>query len=129
MGIFPKQGVELLKTMLAYYFAFNKVIKETEYVHRFPLMLDAIFKEDIDEDNRKLILQFIYKNKPQNEQIIFSIADSKNNTTSVEQYNRSIMCSEAQLISTDLDKERSLLKPFDEKQQSYLYETLKLLEQ
>jgi len=128
-GVFPKQGVELLKTMLSYYFAFNKIIKQTDYVHRFPLMLDAIFKEDIDEDNRKLILQFIYKNKPQNEQIIFSIADSKNNTTSVEQYNRSIMCSAAQLISTDLDKERSLLKPFDEKQQSYLDETLKLLEQ
>ena len=40
MGIFPKQGVELLKTMLAYYFAFNKVIEETEYVHRFPFLLE-----------------------------------------------------------------------------------------
>lgn len=77
MGIFPKQGVELLKTMLAYYFAFNKIIQETTYVHRFPFMLDAIFKEDIDESNRKLILGFIYKNRQKNEQIIFSFAESE----------------------------------------------------
>ncbi len=59
--------------MLAYYFAFNKVIEETEYVHRFPFLLDAIFKEDIDEENRQMILEFIFKNKPKNEQIIFHL--------------------------------------------------------
>lgn len=97
-GSFPKQGVELLKTMLAYYFAFNKEILKTEYVHRFPFMLDAIFKEDIEEDNRKLILEFIYKNRPKNEQIIFSFAESNKNTKTAQEYNNELMNNNANLI-------------------------------
>ncbi|WP_375605111.1 hypothetical protein [Flavobacterium davisii] len=128
MGIFPKQGVELLKTMLAYYFAFNKVIKETEYVHRFPFLLDAIFKEDIDEDNRKIILEFIYKNKPKDEQIIFSIAESKDNKITVNNYNKESMNNEAKLILTDLTNKRSILKPFNMEQKRHLEETMKLIE-
>lgn len=127
MGIFPKQGVELLKTMLAYYFAFNKVIEETEYVHRLPFLLDAIFKEDIDEDNRKLILEFIYENKPKNQQFIFSFSESKKNPKTAGQYNKEIMNNEAKIILTDLDNERSILKPFDAKQEKYLEDTLGLL--
>lgn len=128
MGIFPKQGVELLKTLLAYYFAFNKVIRETEYVHRFPFLLDAVFKEDIEEDNRKLILQFIFRNKPQNEQIIFSFAESAKNLRTATQYNLELMNNEAKLILTDLTNERSILKPFNDGQEEYLQETLKLIE-
>ncbi len=128
MGIFPKQGVELLKTMLAYYFAFNKVIEETEYVHRFPFLLDAIFKEDIDEDNRKMILEFIYRNKPKNEQIIFSFAESIKNPKSANEYNSELMKNEAKLILTDLTTERSILKPINVKQEEYLMETLNLIE-
>ncbi|MCT3642165.1 hypothetical protein CMU11_08265 [Elizabethkingia anophelis] len=128
MGIFPKQGVELLKTMLAYYFAFNKVIEETEYVHRFPILLDAIFKEDIDEDNRKMILEFIFKNKPKNEQIIFSFAESDKNPKTAKEYNDEIMKNEAKLILTDLTSERYILKPFNFEQEEHLEETLKLIE-
>ncbi|QYS89035.1 hypothetical protein [Flavobacterium davisii] len=128
MGSFPKQGVELLQTMLAYYFAFNKVIKETEYVHRFPFLLDAIFKEDIDEDNRKIILEFIYKNKPKDEQIIFSIAESKDNKITVNNYNKESMNNEAKLILTDLTNKRSILKPFNMEQKRHLEETMKLIE-
>ncbi|WP_339653629.1 hypothetical protein [Flavobacterium frigidarium] len=128
MGIFPKQGVELLKTMLAYYFAFNRVIKDTEYIHRLPFLLDAIFKEDIDEVNRKLILKFIYKNKPKNEQIIFSFAESDKNQKTTQQYNRELMNNEAKLILTDLNNERSVLKTLTNDQKEYLEETLKLIE-
>ncbi|CAM3365195.1 ATP-binding protein [Flavobacterium psychrophilum] len=128
MGIFPKQGVELLKTMLAYYFAFNRVIEDTEYIHRLPFLLDAIFKEDIDEDNRKLILKFIYKNKPKNQQIIFSFAESKKNPKTAEEYNKELMKNEAKLILTDLNNERSVLKPLTIDQNEYLEETLKLVE-
>ena len=128
MGIFPKQGVELLKTMLAYYFAFNKVIEETEYVHRFPFLLDAIFKEDIDEDNRKMILEFIFKNKPKNEQIIFSFAESVKNPKTAKEYNEEIMKNEAKLILTDLTNERSILKPFNIEQKEHLEVTMKLIE-
>jgi hypothetical protein len=128
MGTFPKQGVELLKTMLAYYFAFNRVIEETEYVHRFPFLLDAIFKEDIDEDNRKMILEFIYRNKLKNEQIIFSFAESIQNPKSANEYNSELMKNEAKLILTDLTTERSILKPINVTQEEYLMETLNLIE-
>ncbi|KUJ58301.1 hypothetical protein [Chryseobacterium aquaticum] len=128
MGIFPKQGVELLKTMLAYYFAFNKVIEETDYVHRFPFLLDAIFKEDIDEENRKMILGFIYRNKPKGEQIIFSFAESTKNHNSANEYNGELMKNEAKLILTDLTNERSILKYLNSEQEKYLLETLNLIE-
>lgn len=32
LSVFPQQGVELLKTMLAYHFAFNMVINETDEI-------------------------------------------------------------------------------------------------
>lgn len=128
MKIFPKQGVELLKTLLAYYFAFNKLIEKTEYVHIFPFMMDAVFKEDIDEDNRKLILEFIFKNKPSNNQLIFSFAESEKNTKTASEYNKEIMNGEAKLILTDLANERSLLHTLNDKQQEYLEETLFLIE-
>tara|TARA_R110001583_G_scaffold21469_2_gene81548 strand:+ start:1618 stop:3069 length:1452 start_codon:yes stop_codon:yes gene_type:complete len=35
MKLFPQQGVELLKTLLAYYFAFNDLIKDTAYIHTY----------------------------------------------------------------------------------------------
>jgi hypothetical protein len=44
---FPSQGVELHKTILAYNFAFNKLMKDTKTIHRLPFMLDAIFKEGV----------------------------------------------------------------------------------
>jgi hypothetical protein len=128
MHLFPKQGVELLKTMLAYYFAFNKIIKETEYVHRLPFMLDAIFKEDIDRDNKENILKFIYNNKPINEQIIFSIAESEKDEITVAGYNENLMNNEATLIETNLQAERSILKKLNKDQEKYLEETLELID-
>ncbi|WP_347051881.1 hypothetical protein [Flavobacterium olei] len=128
MKIFPKQGVELLKTLLSYYFAFNKVIEQTSYVHVFPFMMDAIFKEDIDEDNRKLILEFIFKNKPSNNQIILSFAESKKNTKTASEYNEEIMNGKAKLILTNLTDERSLLNSINDEQKEYLKETLYLIE-
>ena len=45
---FPCQGVELLKAVMGYHFALNKLISKTHGIHRFPFLLDAIMKEDID---------------------------------------------------------------------------------
>lgn len=54
---FPHQGVALLKTVMAYHFAFNKLISQTSYVHRLPFILDGIFKEDVDPIERERILK------------------------------------------------------------------------
>lgn len=74
---FPSQGVELHKTVMAYHFAFNELISRTKGIHRFPFMLDAILKEDIEQVNLKSILDFVSKNAPKNVQTFFTIAESK----------------------------------------------------
>ena len=53
---------------------FNQIIKNTEYVHRLPFLIDAIFKEDIDGGNKKLILDFVNRNIPIDTQLLVSIA-------------------------------------------------------
>lgn len=74
---FPVQGVELHKTIMAYHFAFNKVIKNTDSIHRLPLLLDAILKEDIDSVSLDLIFKFIYKNRPNDTQLFITMSESK----------------------------------------------------
>ncbi|WP_321306759.1 hypothetical protein [Marinifilum fragile] len=128
MKLFPQQGVELLKTLLAYYFAFNDLIKSTSYVHRLPFVLDAIFKEDVDEANRKLILDFINKNKPADTQIIFSIAESKENKKTAIDYNKEHFSSSAKLIEINTSRERAFLSDFKPEYTEILNETIKLIE-
>lgn len=125
---FTNQGVELLKIILAYNFAFNKIISKTDYVHRFPFMLDAIFKEDIDDNNRAKILTFIKDNKPIDTQVIISIADSKDNKTTANDYNRNFFDGKAKLILINNQKERSFLKEYDNNFDEFLAETLIYIE-
>ncbi len=125
----PKQGVELLKTIMAYNFAFNDIISKTIYVHRLPFLMDAIFEGDFENDNKELILKFISKNHPKDTQNIFSIADSSNNKNSVIQYNKDYFNSEANLICIGKNEnERAFLSEYDNKYDEYLEETFKLLE-
>ncbi len=74
---FPSQGVELHKTVMSYHFAFNNILKDTDELHRFPFLLDAIFKEDIDTENRELIYDFIKSYRPMDTQTIFTVAFSQ----------------------------------------------------
>lgn len=98
VSAFPSQGVELHKTILAYHFAFNKIISKTQYTHRFPFMLDAIFKEDIESDNKNLIIDFISKNGPKDTQLIFSVAETKEQVSTINQYNINYFKGKANII-------------------------------
>lgn len=126
--LFPQQGVELLKTLLAYYFSFNAIITRTSYVHRLPLVMDAIFKEDVDESNRTLILDFINKYKPKDTQIIFSVAESKDNKKTAIDYNKEHFNSSAKLIEINTLKERAFLSDFKTEFEQIKNETLGLME-
>jgi energy-coupling factor transporter ATP-binding protein EcfA2 len=128
MKLFPQQGVELLKTLLAYYFAFNELIKGTSYVHRLPFVMDAIFKEDVDEGNRKLILNFINRNKPIDTQIIFSVAESKDNNKTAIDYDKEHFNESANLIKINTEEERAFLAEYDERYEEIKNDTLKLIE-
>lgn len=83
---FPTQGVENHKVFLAFNFAFNQVIDKTSYIHRLPFLLDAIFNEDIEDDNRKLIIDFIKNHLPSDTQTFITVADSKNQIWSIKDY-------------------------------------------
>lgn len=72
---FPRQGVELHKTVMAYHFALNAMIANSKTAHRLPFLLDAILKEDIDETNLETILTFVGKNLPNDTQAFLSISE------------------------------------------------------
>ncbi|MCM5704844.1 hypothetical protein [Larsenimonas salina] len=72
---FPRQGVELHKTVMAYHFALNTIIAKSNFAHRLPFMLDAILKEDIDETNIDVILSFAGNNLPTDTQSFISISE------------------------------------------------------
>ncbi|UJZ98913.1 hypothetical protein IHC88_06095 [Photobacterium damselae subsp. damselae] len=74
---FPLQGVELHKIIMAYHFAFKMAISCNENTHSLPFVLDAVFKEDIDQLSRDVIYKFLAEFNHDNEQIIFSVADYK----------------------------------------------------
>lgn len=72
---FPRQGVELHKTVMAYHFALNSMIAKSKAAHRLPFLLDAILKEDIDETSLKTILSFVGNNLPTDTQTFISISE------------------------------------------------------
>ncbi|WP_236712036.1 hypothetical protein [Pseudomonas sp. EpS/L25] len=72
---FPRQGVELHKTIMAYHFALNSLIANSKSAHRLPFLLDAILKEDIDETNLNIILSFIGKSLPSDTQAFISVSE------------------------------------------------------
>lgn len=77
ISVLPYQGVELLKAILAYNFAFNKMIVQNNSIHRLPFILDAVFKEDFTDNNEALVCKFIAENKPNDTQLFVSMAGDK----------------------------------------------------
>ncbi|AOC93074.1 hypothetical protein [Bacillus amyloliquefaciens] len=128
ISAFPSQGVELHKTVLAYNFAFNRVIEKTNEIHRFPFMLDAIFKEDIEQSNKDAIVEFISKNKPTDTQIIISIAEIKEFENKINEYNKNYFNQNAKLICIGEGiRERAFLSKYDGTMDDYLEETFNII--
>ncbi|MCO4202311.1 hypothetical protein M2R28_21955 [Aeromonas hydrophila] len=125
---FPRQGVELLKTLLAYNFSFLEIIKTTDYTHVLPFVMDAIFEGDLEDESRKEILAFISKNIVSEQQVIFSIADSKTNVVSAQKYNEQHFGGKAKLICIGGNTNtRSLLNKDDLECNGYLRDTIAIL--
>lgn len=124
---FPRQGVELLKTLLGYTVSFCRMIATTPYVHRLPILLDAIFKEDIEEENRTEILKYIHNEIKQ--QLIVSVADSKKNLVSIEEYNSNYFNGNATIICIGENvRTRAFLSPYNNEYPELLRETLEMIE-
>ncbi|MED2038245.1 hypothetical protein P4V58_13760 [Bacillus wiedmannii] len=128
ISAFPSQGVELHKTVLAYNFAFNKIIEKTKRIHRFPFLLDAIFKEDIEQSNKDTIVEFIGKNKPKDTQIILSIAEIKEFKNKINKYNTDYFNGNAKLICIgEGSRERAFLSKYDGSIDDCLEETFNII--
>lgn len=129
LSSFPFQGVELHLAVLSYHFAFNKVINETENIHRLPLILDSIFKEDLDGNNKEKILDFICKNRPNDTQTIISVADNKSKDTKIEFFKEKFFKTDTNLIciGNSIDKE-SILKEHDKSLDEILNDTFEIME-
>lgn len=134
---FPYQGVELHKTVMAYHFSLNQLISKTKNIHRFPFVLDAIMKEDIDPESRAKIFRFITNSKPKDTQTLFSISESmeyskSDNGTlySIESVNEEYFDSKAKVIRIgDGDSERAFLSDYNGEQEELISSTLDLLYQ
>lgn len=125
---FPRQGVELLKTLLAYNFTFVETIKKTEYVHIFPFVLDAIFEGDFEDESKDEILEFIKNRISPDQQFIVSIADSKSNVNSATLYKKKYFGDDAKMICIgENSKKRSFLTEYNGKEDEYINETLDIL--
>ncbi|WP_108061453.1 hypothetical protein [Poseidonibacter lekithochrous] len=130
-SVFPLQGVELHKAVLAHNFAFNKMINDNnKNSHRLPFLIDAIFKEDIDKPNKKTILNFVYKNKPLDTQIIISIAYKDDEDDSIiDEYNKNNFNNQANLICIgNAVKTHAFLSESDSKYEDILEETLSIID-
>lgn len=129
ISAFPSQGVELHKTILAYHFSFNKVLKECGRAHRLPFMLDSIFNEDIEKDNKNLIVKFISENRPLDTQLFISIAETKNKDENTDRYNKEYFDNKAKIITIgNLVSKRSILSAYQDKHDNYLEETLNYID-
>lgn len=125
---FPRQGVELLKTLLAYNFSFVQIIKQTDYIHVLPFSLDAIFEGDFEDESKNEILEFIKNNFSVDQQLIVSIADSKSNANSAKKYNEKHFNNKAKLICIgENTKQRSLLEKYNGEFEEYIDETMEML--
>lgn len=129
LSSFPFQGVELHLAVLSYHFAFNKLINETENIHRLPLILDSIFKEDLDGNNKEKILDFICKNRPNDTQTIISVADNKSKDPKIELYKEKFFKTDTNLIciGNSIEKE-SILKKHDKSLDEILNDTFEIME-
>lgn len=129
-SIFPLQGVELHKAVLANNFAFNKYIQNTEYIHRLPFLIDAIFKEDIDDGNKAIILRFINENKPNDTQLILSIAYKKDESNEIiDEYNKKYFNDRANLICIGNSiNENSFLQNYNNEHEEVLNEMFEIIE-
>lgn len=129
LSSFPFQGVELHLAVLSYHFSFNKIINETESIHRLPLILDSIFKEDLEGNSKEKILEFIRKNQPSDTQTIISVADNKSKDPKIDYYKEKFFNTDTKLIciGNSIDKE-SILKQHDNSLDEILNDSFEIME-
>ncbi|MBE9601476.1 hypothetical protein [Pedobacter sp. MC2016-24] len=128
ISAFPFQGVELHKTIMAYHFAFNSLISKTKDIHRLPFILDAVFKEDLDEFNEDLLIEFISKNRPKDTQLFMTISEKTKKASQVARYQREFLNNEAKTIQIGNGRDtRTLLKAYNGEQDHLLKETMEII--
>jgi hypothetical protein len=125
VSAFPAQGSELHKIILAYHLSFYKLMAERQKTTMLPLMLDAIFKEDLTDTSKDQIVSAIANHFPKHKQIIISIAENNDSLTTANDYNNKHYNGNAKLIKIgDGISSRAFLAKIDGNQIDTVEETI-----
>ena len=118
------------KAILAHNFTFAKIIQENSNIHQLPFLIDAIFKEDIDSENKATILNFVNKHKSIDTQTIISIAYKDDETSSIiDEYKKNNFGNKANLICIgDAVKTQAFLSDFNTTLQEILDNTFNIID-
>lgn len=141
INTFPYQGVELHSTMLAYHLSFNQIIASNQDVHRLPLLLDGVLKEDIDPKSLVKIFNFLSKNLPKDTQSFITISDYRVDESKLSEEEENLVRrftvediksdyfgedTDIIYVSKDEEKRAFLSQPLDKNEQVYI-DTIKLI--
>lgn len=129
MSAFPSQGVELHKTVMAYHFSFNYLIRKNNKAHRFPFLLDSVFNEDFEPTSKKDIINFISKHAPADTQMILSIAESRKESEETLEYKKQYFKNDVKIITIgDALHTRSFLQETPDSNTHLITDTSTLIE-
>lgn len=135
LNSFPYQGVELHLLLMAYNFSFYEMVMNNPNIHRFPFLLDAVFKEDIEISSRSEIFAFLSRETKNSGQVVFSVAEYKGNSTKldplfdIESIKSEFFPSDTKLICIgDSKTKRSFLSSSPLIDTALIEETIELLE-
>jgi len=104
------------------------VVASNDAAHRFPFVLDGIFKEDLEDNSRDIILKFIARHRPKDTQTVISIADAKEMNSKVEEYNSKYFQGEARLIMIGEGvREKGMLSPHKGEQEALIQESIAIM--
>jgi len=100
----------------------------TPDIHRLPFILDAVFKEDLDDSNDDLLIEFIAKNKPTDTQLFMTISEKTTKASQVARYQKDLLSNAAKLIQigNGIDT-RTLLKDYNNECDKLLQNTLDII--
>jgi hypothetical protein len=130
LSTFPFQGVQLHLAVLSYHFAFNRLIAETNSIHRLPFILDSVFKEDLEAKSKEEILGFICSNLPRDTQTIISIADNKAKEPKINYYKEKFFKDDTTLIEIgESINKKSILVAHQAAHDNVLQDSFEIMEQ
>ncbi len=69
-------GSELPRALLAYYFSVLHIMRDYSSSTFFPIVIDSPHQQDLDDNNRKVLVKFLKEYQPRDSQLILGLVDT-----------------------------------------------------